>query len=93
MSKNIAERITMPYKHPKAELLDNGNYIFKIVDNVATARARQINKIYLEALYAAYKDTDVSEVLVIDMTNFEEFIRRYLPIYLEEKEQQKWEQI
>ena len=86
MSKNIATFIDMP-KPPKVDKLANGNFIVNFEEQLAATRRKQINEFTIRQLYAAYKDTPVSKLLVIDMVEFEEFLKRYLPIYLKEKEQ------
>ena len=93
MSKNIAEFIDLPYNQKliTKEQLQQHNYIIKMQEQMAVTRVKQINNFIIEQLYAAYKDTDISKLLVIDMMQFEYFLTRYLPIYLREKEAQKWE--
>lgn len=91
MSKNIAEVIGLPYNEKliTKEQLQQHNYIIKMQEQMAVARVNQINNFIIKQLYAAYKDTDISEVLIIDMPHFEDFLRRYLPVYLKEKEEVK----
>ena len=91
MSKNIAEFIDLPYnkKLITKEQLEKNNYCINIQQQIAATRVKQIDNFTIEQLYAAYKDTDVSKVLVIDMMQFEYFLKKYLPIYLREKEQQQ----
>lgn len=91
MSKNIAEFIDLPYSQKliTKEQLQQHNYIIKMQEQMAVTRVKQINNFIIEQLYAAYKDTDISKLLVIDMMQFEYFLTRYLPIYLREKEAQK----
>lgn len=91
MSKNIAEFIDLPYNQKliTKEQLQQHNYIIKMQEQMAVTRVKQINNFIIEQLYAAYKDTDISKLLVIDMMQFEYFLTRYLPIYLREKEAQK----
>ena len=89
MSKNIAEFIDLPYnkKLITKEELEKNNYCIKYQQQMAATRVKEINNFTIKQLYAAYKDTDISNVLVIDMMQFEYFLRRYLPIYLREKEE------
>ena len=89
MSKNIAEFIDLPNPLITPEQLRQHNYVIDFQSKMVAVRVKQINQFTIEQLYAAYKDTDISKLLVIDMANFEYFIRRYLPIYLREKEQKQ----
>ena len=86
MSKNIAEFIDLPYNEKllTREELEKQNYIIKMREQMVATRVNEINHFIIEQLYEAYKNTDISKVLVIDMMQFEYFLKRYLPIYLRE---------
>lgn len=48
-------------------------------------RAKNVNKFVLESLYEIYKEhSNVNELIVIDEEKFIDFIFKYLPIYLQE---------
>lgn len=87
MSKNIASFIDLP-PYKAANAIDAEKFS-RIEYQLAAFRAKFIDEFIIKQLYAAYKDTPISKLLVIDMTNFEDFLRRYLPIYLKKKEQQQ----
>jgi hypothetical protein len=85
MGKNIIQSIIIhdPFK---CEKQPNGNYIMNYAETIIATRVKEIDKYCIEELYKAYKDTPVSSVLVIDMKNFELFLKEYLPIYLKKTE-------
>lgn len=82
-SKDIGQTILIndPFK---VEYQPNGNYIMHYEEQIVACSVKEINDFIIKQLYKTYKDTPVSRVFVIDMKNFEMFLRRYLPIYLEE---------
>lgn len=57
---------------------------FRIEENLIATRTRGLTKFIVEELYKAYKDTDITKVLVIDMDEFERFLRKMLPLWFEE---------
>ena len=63
----------------------NDNDFFKFEETLATARVKTIDEYIVKQLYEAYKDTKVSKVFVIDMTEFEAFLKKMLPLWLEDK--------
>lgn len=63
----------------------NGSHLFKLEETLATSRVKTIDEYVVKQLYEAYKDTKVSKVFVIDMTEFEAFLRKMFPLWLEER--------
>ncbi len=62
------------------------NHFFKFEETFATSRVKTIDEYIVKQLYEAYKGTKVSKVFVIDMTEFEAFLKQMLPLWLEERE-------
>lgn len=78
-------RVSLPQNF-KIEELSNGVSISEsITTQIATAYVERIDEIILKSLYELYQGK-ANEVIVINEVEFEKFLKRYLPIYLEEKE-------
>ena len=71
---------------PKIEMnnLEN-DYIAKITEKILVEKVQKVNEVILKSLYETYLEfTDIDTLLVIDKSEFEKFLLKYLPIYLEE---------
>lgn len=84
MSKQIANMLSVNDAMCAIES-PNDNDFFKFEETLATSRVKTIDEYILKQLYEAYKDTKVSKVFVINMTEFEAFLKKMLPLWLEEK--------
>lgn len=84
MNKQIANMLSVNDAMHAIES-PNGNHLFKIEETIATLRVKTIDEYIVKQLYEAYKDTKVSKVFVIDMTEFEAFLKKMLPLWLEER--------
>lgn len=84
MNKQIANMLSVNDTMRTIES-PNDNDFFKFEETLATSRVKMIDEYILKQLYEAYKDTKVSKVFVIDMTEFEAFLKKMLPLWLEEK--------
>lgn len=84
LPKNIAHIIDMPSKQGDCGLKKNedGSFVYEIVESMAMSRQQKVDKAVLEFLYEAYKDTEVSKVLVVDEEQFGRFLKEMLPIWL-----------
>ena len=81
INRNMITRIELP---PIKENISFDGDIAKCKYDIATVVTKQADEIFLSSLYELYKGK-ADEVIVIDEVEFEKFIRRFLPIYLEEK--------
>lgn len=86
--RDIAKHVIINDPYEKSQKTDMGNYIMHLSETIIIDRVKQLDNFYIEELFKAYKDTEVSSVFVIDMTQFEYFLKKYLPIFIEE--QKKW---
>lgn len=77
---NMINRIQLP---PLP--IDFENEIASITRKIAVKYEKYVDEIILKSLYETYKGM-ADEVIVIDETEFKEFIYKYLPIYLKDKE-------
>lgn len=84
MNKQIANMLSVNNAMHAIES-PNDNHLFKFEETLATSRVKTIDEYILKQLYEAYKDTKVSKVFVIDMTEFEAFLKKMLPLWLEGK--------
>lgn len=55
-----------------------------IVDKVVAAHTQALDEFVIKSLYETYKKTEVSKLFIIDICEFEKFLKKYLPIYKEE---------
>lgn len=60
-------------------------YVYTINQTIVTDRAKFIDDEILKTMYEAYKDI-ADEIIVLNETEFEKFIRKYLPLYMKLKE-------
>ena len=65
--------------------IDFENDKASITCKIAVEYAKYVDEIILKSIYETYKGM-ADEVIVIDETEFKEFIYKYLPIYLKDKE-------
>ena len=77
---NMINRIQLPPLPINFE-----NEIASITRKIAVEYAKYVDEIILKSIYETYKGM-ADEVIVIDETEFKEFIYKYLPIYLKDKE-------
>lgn len=84
--KDIGTLLHFP-KHEGAQLKQNedGSFVYQIAEKIAMTRQQKVNKEVINFLYQAYKDTDVSKVFVLDMGQFERFLKEMLPKWREEE--------
>ena len=59
--------------------------LFKFEETLITSRVKMLDEYIVRQLYEAFKDTKISKVFVIDMTEFEAFLNKMLPLWMEEK--------
>ena len=78
-------RVSLPQNFKLEELSDGVCISESITTQIATAYVERIDEIILQSLYELYQGK-ANEVIVISEVEFEKFLKRYLPIYLEEKE-------
>lgn len=85
--KDIGTIINFP-KSKGAELKRNEDGTFsldyKIAEKIAITAVTNVDKVIIKAMYLAYKDTDVSKIFVLDMGQFEKFLKEMLPKWREE---------
>ena len=85
--KNIMTAINFP-KNTETELKRNedGTFSFdyKIAEKIAITAVANVDNAIIKAMYQVYKDTDVSKIFVLDMGQFERFLREMLPKWWEE---------
>lgn len=60
--------------------------LYALGEKIAIARTYDIDKALIDEMYKAYKDTDVSKVFILDMGQFERFLREMLPKWREEND-------
>ena len=81
--KNIMTAINFT-KDKGAEL--DASFLYPLGEKIATVRAYSVDKFLIKEMYEAYKDTDVSKVFILDMGQFEKFLREMLPKWQKENE-------
>ena len=79
LPKNLLEKIDNFYTKQ-----DEDDFMLTFQQQMAIARVKQIDDFIIKELFEIYKGK-ADEIIVIDETEFEEFIRKYLPIYIKEK--------
>ena len=63
------------------------NYSLKIAfEEITTSFANQLDKALIDYLYKKYINTDVSQVYVLSLPEFEKFLLEMLPKYMEKGE-------
>lgn len=86
--KDIGTIIQFP-KNTGAELKRNEDGTFssdyKIAEKIAITAFANVDKAVIKAMYEAYKYTDVSKVFILDIGQFERFLREMLPKWREEQ--------
>ena len=65
-------------------LREGDDFITTFRQSIIVQREKQVDEVILQTFYEIYKDK-ASEVIVINETEFEEFLKKYLPIYAMEK--------
>lgn len=83
LPKNLLEKIDDFYTKQ-----DEDNFMVTVQQQIATAYVKQIDEFIIKELFEIYKGK-ADELIIIDETEFEEFIRKYLPIYIKEKNNAK----
>ena len=87
--KDIGTIINFP-KNTGAELKRNEDGTFssnyKIAEKIAITAVANVDKAIIKAMYQAYKDTDVSKMFILDMEQFEKFLKEMLPKWREESD-------
>lgn len=81
----LLTRVSLPTKFEKVNVYNEMGYRERLTSQIATAYVKRIDEIVLQSLYELYQGK-ANEVIVINEVEFEKFLKRYLPIYLEEKE-------
>lgn len=79
LPKNLLEKIDNFYTKQ-----DEDDFMLIAQQQFAIARVKQIDKFIIKKLFEIYKEK-ADELIIIDETEFEEFIRKYFPIYIKEK--------
>lgn len=91
MSKynKLLTRITLPSNFcEKIETRqEEEQFIATFHKQIATAYVKKVDEFILSSLYELYKGK-ADEVIVINEVEFEKFIKRFLPIYLKEQEEE-----
>ena len=85
LEKNIIHQIDFKRDKLIDMNLDFDKPIISITRKIATEIREKYNETILDLIYQTYKDTDVDSVIVLDKSEFERFLLKYLPIYLEER--------
>lgn len=85
IEKNVLHKID--FNRNKSITMDTylENTIFKMTNTIATKYVEQMDNEIFNMLYQAYKDTKCDTLLILDKSEFKRFILKYLPIYLEER--------
>lgn len=81
INRNMITKIELP---PIKENISFQDGLATMRLQIATVYEKEVDKILLSSLYELYKGK-ADEVIVIDEVEFEKFIKRFLPIYLEEQ--------
>lgn len=64
--------------------------INNILMEAIAIKVKEVEDSLFKQLYETYKESNVSEIYVIDESEFRKFLEKYLPIYYKEKEEEKW---
>ena len=80
MDKNIMHHIHYDRQLP----IDFNDHIIKITGTLTSTYAEQVDEYVLKQLYDYYLDSDITDLFVINIQQFKEFLLKYLPIYLSE---------
>lgn len=59
--------------------------LYAASQKIAITAVVNVDKAIIKAMYEAYKYTDVSKVFILDMEQFEKFLKEMLPKWREEK--------
>ena len=83
MNKQFADMININENASRViETMDDGS-LFKMTETLATAKVKSIDDYIVKQLYEAYKETEVSKIFVIGMEEFEAFLKKMLPLWME----------
>lgn len=86
LEKNILHRIDFDKDKLLNKNIDfNSSLIFTYEKHIATKIAEKLDETILNLIYQEYKDTEYDSVLILDKSEFKDFLLKYLPIYLEER--------
>lgn len=85
LEKNILHRIDFPKNKQTSIDFDIDNMIANIHIKVATDIREKYDEAVLNLIYQEYKNSDYDSVIVLDKSEFKYFLLKYLPIYLEER--------
>lgn len=87
--KNIIHSIKINEVKPNLKQIEN-RFLFEITDKIAFENVNKVDNAIIEHLYKTYKElTYINTLYVIDKEEFKKFLLKYLPIYLEERENDK----
>lgn len=59
--------------------------LYAASQKIAITAVSNVDKAVIKAMYEAYKYTDVSKVFILDMGQFERFLKEMLPKWREEE--------
>lgn len=87
IKKNFIHRIDFDKDKFLNENMDFSSLIFTYEKHIATEMTEKFDETVLNLIYQAYKDTEYDSVLILDKSEFKNFLLKYLPIYLKELEE------
>lgn len=76
------ERVAKPFKIE--ESLENP-YVFSIQQQVKTEIIDKYDELIFDLLYEEFMESDATDLVILDQTEFRRFLMKYLPMYVEEK--------
>ena len=81
MDKNILHHI----RYDRVKRIDPSNFHNIIIGgNLISTYDDKVADYILKTLYMQYLDSNITDIFVIDIQQFKEFLLKYLPIYLSE---------
>ncbi len=81
MNKNILHHI----RYDRVKRIDSSNFHNIIIEGkLISTYADKVDDYILKTLYMQYLDSGITDLFVIDIQQFKEFLLKYLPIYLSE---------
>jgi hypothetical protein len=89
IDKNIIHRIDFDrVKLPIAQQHEFDGFVYSMQQTIGKQIAESVDSEILEMLYNAYKDTECDTLIILDKSEFKYFLLKYLPIYLEERNEE-----
>ena len=88
-NKSFLYHLQKPFKLDIKKDLPNNpieDYTWTIRREIQTSYINQFDEILLDMIFDEFKKSDATDLIVLDRAEFRKFLMKYLPIYIQEKD-------